>query len=264
MIKLIMSDMDGTLLDENGKLPDGFDAVMTELKKRNILFAPASGRQYYALRREFAKYVDDFVFMAENGTYVVYQDEELYTSTLRGDVVQEMLEIAAKVRGAHVVLCGKKSAYVVSEDAEFLELVNVYYDRYKLVENFSVVDDDILKVAICDLSEGGAESNSYPHFAGYADRLQISVSSEAWLDIMCRGVNKGVAAKAVQKHFGVRPEETMAFGDYMNDLQMMKAAYHSYAMENARDEVKAAARFMARSNRERGVLRVIEEKVLSR
>ena len=51
MIKMIMSDMDGTLLDNEGRMPAGFDAMIGELRRRDVLFVPASGRQYYALLR---------------------------------------------------------------------------------------------------------------------------------------------------------------------------------------------------------------------
>ena len=54
MIKLIFSDMDGTLLDENGKLPVEFADLMAKLKARNVAFCPASGRQYYSLADSFA------------------------------------------------------------------------------------------------------------------------------------------------------------------------------------------------------------------
>jgi len=55
--------MDGTLLDENGKIAEGFDEVVAELKKRNVLFAPASGRQYFSLVKSFEKYKDEFIFL---------------------------------------------------------------------------------------------------------------------------------------------------------------------------------------------------------
>ena len=58
MIKLIFSDMDGTLLDENGKVPEEFDDLMAELTKRNVRFVPASGRQYYSLVKSFEKHRD--------------------------------------------------------------------------------------------------------------------------------------------------------------------------------------------------------------
>ena len=82
MIKIIFSDMDGTLLDENGQLPPDFDEVMAELKKRNVIFAPASGRQYYALLRQLDKYKDDFMFLAENGTYGAYKGKEIFSNVI--------------------------------------------------------------------------------------------------------------------------------------------------------------------------------------
>ena len=68
MIKWIISDMDGTLLVEPNKLPDDFDEIMDLLKQHNIMFSPASGRQYQALVSQFPKYKDDLLFISENGT----------------------------------------------------------------------------------------------------------------------------------------------------------------------------------------------------
>ena len=55
MIKIIFSDMDGTLLTSANKLPDGFDEMADELKRRGVIFAPASGRQYFSLLKSFKK-----------------------------------------------------------------------------------------------------------------------------------------------------------------------------------------------------------------
>ena len=66
----------------------------------------------------------------------------------------------------------------------------------------------------------------------------------------------------IQQKFGITREETMVFGDYFNDVEMLKAAYHSYAMENAPSGVKKHANFIAKSNIENGVLEVIKEVVL--
>ena len=86
MIKLIMSDMDGTLLDTNGNVPAGFDNIIKELSKRNVIFAPASGRQYFSLLDSFKGYEDKFLFLAENGTMVRYQGRELFSEIGRAHV----------------------------------------------------------------------------------------------------------------------------------------------------------------------------------
>lgn len=260
MIKLIMSDMDGTLLDENGNLPPDFDAVMEELKARGILFAPASGRQYYALLRQFQKYENDFIFVAENGTCGMREGKTLFYSAMDPAVVREMLGVAKKIPQAQVVLCGRNSAYILSEQEPiFMQEVGMYYARCKMVDDFDQVEDDILKISLCDLSEGGSEFNAYPHFVPYKGRQQVVVSSRLWMDVMNMDVNKGIAAKRIQELLGILPVECMVFGDYMNDYEMMSSAYYSYAMENAHPKIKEAARFQARSNRAHGVTAAIRD-----
>lgn len=263
MIKLIMSDMDGTLLDEHSDLPPRFDEVMAKLKERDILFAPASGRQYYGLVRQLKKYEDSFIFIAENGSYVVYRGQEIFSASMDRNLVGELLKITAAIPEAHAVLCGKNSAYVLSDkDEAFFTEMNKYYARYKVVASFDEVDDDIFKIAICDFSEKGAEYNAYPHFANYKGEYKAVVSGQLWLDLMNPEVNKGVAAVHIQEKFNIKPQECMAFGDYMNDAELMQSVYHSYAMENAHPEIKKIARFQAKSNGEYGVIVAIEKMLL--
>ena len=92
MIKWIISDMDGTLLVEPNKLPDDFDEIMDLLKQHNIMFSPASGRQYQALVSQFPKYKDDLLFISENGTYVCQHDKEIFSATLPDTAVQKIID----------------------------------------------------------------------------------------------------------------------------------------------------------------------------
>ena len=110
MIKLIMSDMDGTLLDENGQLPAGFADMAQELKERGVMFAPCSGRQYYSLLDTFAGYEDEFIFLAENGTMVRYHDKELFSSTLNRKLGMKALQETRQNPGIYEVFCGKQGA----------------------------------------------------------------------------------------------------------------------------------------------------------
>ena len=78
------------------------------------------------------------------------------------------------------------------------------------------------------------------------------------MDCMASEVNKGEAVKTLQESLGIAPEETMAFGDQLNDLEMIRQAYYSFAVANARPEVKAEARFEADSNMNDGVLKILK------
>lgn len=258
MIKFIATDMDGTLLNSKKELSPEFYDVFEELKERGILFAAASGRQYYTLAKEFNTIKKDMLFIAENGTFVVYKGKELVVNGLDRDLANELIRIGRKIENANVVLCGKKSAYVESNDERFLEEVRKYYERCEIVDDLENVDDTVLKVTMCDFN--GSEKNSNNYFEKYKDKLQVTVSGDIWLDITAGGVNKGVAIKEIQELLDIDFKETMVFGDYLNDLEMMGSAYYSYAMENAHDDLKKVSRFVTdKNNDEDGVMFQIKE-----
>ncbi|MDZ4992581.1 Cof-type HAD-IIB family hydrolase [Clostridium perfringens] len=258
-IRFIASDMDGTLLNSNKELSKDFYNVFNELKKRDILFAAASGRQYYNLINKFSDIKEEMLFISENGTFVVYKGKEIVVNELDREIANELIRVGKTVENAHVVLCGKKSAYVDCDDEKFLVEVRKYYDRFEIVEDLEKVEDTILKVTMCDFE--GAENNSLSYFDKYKDKLQVTVAAYLWLDIMANGVNKGAAIRKIQDLLDIKFEETMVFGDYLNDLEMMDSAYHSYAMENAHEKLKKVSRFIAKSNDEDGVMHQIKEVV---
>ena len=260
MIKFIATDMDGTLLNSNNEIHADFYPMFQSLKEKDIIFAAASGRQYYNLLERFKDIKDDMMFIAENGTFVVYKGIELIVNSLEKNIAKELIEIGRTIPNSYVILCGKNSAYIESHDERLIKQTAKYYERYKIVENLTSIDDDILKVTICDFN--GSENNSNNYFDEYRDKVQITVSGEIWLDMVAKGINKGVAINEIQNLLNIDYKETMVFGDYLNDLEMMSSAYHSYAMANAHDTLKKAARFIAKSNDENGVIQAIKSVAL--
>jgi HAD-superfamily hydrolase, subfamily IIB len=260
MIKLIASDMDGTLLDERGKIPEEFFELYNTFKDKNITFAAASGRQYYTLAKDLNTIKDDIIFIAENGTFVVYKNEELYSCYLPVDTVHELIEVGRTLKEAELLLCGKKAAYVEKSNSRLIEAVKKYYLSHEIVDDLMDVKDDILKFTIYDFK--GSANNSNKLFQPlYEDKLRVIVSSENWLDIINISASKGEAIKYIQKKLNISQEETMAFGDYFNDVEMLQNAHYSYAMENAPEGVKKHARFIAGSNKEKGVIHAIKKAI---
>ena len=260
MIKFIATDMDGTLLNSNNEIHADFYPMFQSLKEKDIIFAAASGRQYYNLLERFKDIKDDMMFIAENGTFVVYKGKELIVNSLEKNIAKELIEIGKTIPNSYVILCGKNSAYIESHDERLIKQTAKHYERYKIVGDLTSSDDDILKVTICDFN--GSENNSNNYFDEYRDKVQITVSGEIWLDIVAKGINKGVAINEIQNLLNIDYKETMVFGDYLNDLEMMSSAYHSYAMANAHDTLKKAARFIAKSNDENGVIQAIKSVAL--
>lgn len=259
MIKLIATDIDGTLLNAEGKLPDGFGELLLKLENKGVYVAIASGRQYHTLANDFENYKDQLVFIAENGAVVVHQGKELFFRSLERQKVEGIIKDIRAAGERDIVLCGKKSAYVETLNTEFEAEVRKYYHRCELVQDLLCVEDDILKIALYDYID--AQEHSYSIFGGkWAKEINVIVSGKHWMDFGRLDVDKGVAIKKLQDMFGVSFQETMVFGDYFNDVPMMEVAYYSYAVKNAPEGVRAKARFEAPSNSDEGVLKVIYQK----
>ncbi|MBX3254704.1 MAG: HAD family hydrolase [Chitinophagaceae bacterium] len=257
-VKLIATDMDGTLLNSKKELNPVFFNIFDKLKAKRVLFAAASGRQFYNLQNELSAVKNDVIFIAENGSYIVYKNKDLLVQALDKEVVHSLVHIARNIPDTYIILCGKQQAYIEKTDARFMEHVNMYYDRQKVVSDLLEVEhDQFLKIAICDFR--GSEQNSYTWFKHLENELQVKVSGTLWLDLSHRLANKGRAIKVLQQEFNINYNETMVFGDYLNDLEMMKEGYFSYAMENAHPEIKETARFVTASNDDDGVLKVLGE-----
>ncbi|MGW2486396.1 Cof-type HAD-IIB family hydrolase [Streptomyces sp. NPDC001606] len=258
-IRLVVTDMDGTLLDDAKRLPEGLWPLLAELRRRGVLFSPASGRQYATLARQFAEVAEGMVFIAENGTYVVRDGVELSSDPLApgvaAGVARTVRRLAADGVDVGAVVCGKRSAYVERTDEAFLAEVRKYYVEHRVVEDVTAVEDDMIKVAVFDF--GAAEHSTAPALAEFADSHRVVVSGEHWVDVMNRTADKGTALRGLQRALGITPAQTMVFGDYLNDLEMLDAAEWSFAMANAHPEVVRRARHLAPSNNDNGVLRTI-------
>ncbi|WEO94075.1 Cof-type HAD-IIB family hydrolase [Streptomyces sp. FXJ1.172] len=258
-IRLIVTDMDGTLLDDAKRIPDGLWPVLAELRRRGVLFSPASGRQYATLARQFADVAEGMVFIAENGTYVVRDGVELSSDSLgpavAGAIARTVRRLVAGGVDVGAVVCGKRSAYVERTDEAFLAEVRKYYVEHRIVEDVTAVEDDVIKVALFDF--GSAEHSTAPALAEFAGTHQVVVSGEHWVDVMNRTADKGTALRGLQRALGITPAQTMVFGDYLNDLEMLDAADWSFAMAGAHPEVVRRARYLAPSNNDNGVLRTI-------
>ena len=257
-IKLIVSDMDGTLLNSQHEVSPQFLKIFKELQEREVKFAVASGRQYYSLMERMDSIKNELIYLAENGAIVMFKEKQLHIVPMEIKVVHEVIEEVRRLDNKYLILCGREQAYIEKTDPEFMEPFLNHYEKYKVVKDLKEVEDDvILKLTVCDLS--GAEKNSLPYLKQFDDRLQVKLSGKIWIDFNDKQAQKGNALKAVQEQMNIKEEETLAFGDYLNDIELFQHSGYSYAMENAHEEVKAIATHHAGSNDELGVEKVLEE-----
>lgn len=263
MIKLIITDMDGTLLNSKNEINDEFWEIQDKLSKQDVIFAVASGRPYYNLVERFKNIKDNMLFISENGACVMYQEKEIYSNTMKREDVFFLLNICKNIKGIVPILCGKKSAYVekniyYNDRCGFKEEISKYYNKLEIVDDLNEIEDEFFKIAVCDFLI--SEKNSYKYFKGYEDKFQVVISGKVWMDLGKLDTSKGMAIRMTQQNLNISYDETMVFGDYLNDYSMMEEAKYSYTMKNAHPQLKEVANFITKEdNDNNGVLETIKE-----
>ena len=256
-VRLVAVDMDGTLLTPDHELPEGFWEVLAELEARGVTLVPASGRQFASLRRVFGPGGDHLVMIAENGGFVGRGEERIAVRELSPAATRTVVEAVRELERemtVELVRCGVGSAWIEHTRPGFAVEVGRYYAELELVPDVLAVSDPVMKVAILAPGRSGEVA---ARLAALADGQRVLASGPDWVDVMPLGVDKGGALRDVQAALGVSAEQTVVFGDYLNDLGMMAAARWSFAMAGGHPDVIAAAHAVAPSNTEGGVVRVL-------
>lgn len=262
--QLVVTDMDGTLLDAQHRIPDDFWPLLEEVQARGIHFAPASGRQLATLQSQFQGH--DLPIIAENGTVVYQGGKVINLITIAPETAKAIVAYAASRTDLNwgLVLCRADGAFVSRSDEAFLAECRIYYHRLTVVTPQELIDaanDEVVKLAIyCfDTAEETAQRAELEKVAG---GTPVVISGRHWIDIMAPEANKGAALRILAEALGVDISDTIAFGDYLNDYELVKAAGVGYAMENAHPEVKEVADHIAPSNEEHGVLTVLRSLII--
>ncbi|PCJ96937.1 MAG: haloacid dehalogenase [Flavobacteriaceae bacterium] len=255
-IKMVVTDMDGTLLNSNHEVSSKFYTLFEELKKRDIIFVAASGRQYGSIIEKLHPIKDDIIVIAENGGFAMHKDVELISTPLDRGVRNEVLQILDPVENIHTVLCGKRNAYIKGDSDEFIQMLKQFYSEFEIVDDLSQVDTEILKIAVYHFES--SEKYIYPKVQHLEDQLKVKVSGPNWVDLSSENANKGYALQKLQHKYDIAPNETLVFGDYNNDLEMLACADYSFAMANAHPNVLKVANYKTLSNDENGVEYILE------
>ena len=262
MIKLIASDLDGTLLDDKKRLPGDFFEVLDRLGERGIHFAVSSGRTFGAVGHLFPEeYRRKMDFICDNGACLLLGGKLKKVYALERGVFEALVTACEEIGDMRILVCAESGTYHLSYDSEFDAEVAKFYQNHIVTTNLLSIDETIYKIAVCD-QRGTMEHGKPALDAIFGDRLNVQASGRIWMDVMASGVNKGAALAGLQELLGVTREETMAFGDYFNDVEMLNAAGWNFCMENGHEDVKRLCRYIAENNNAGGVTRAIRQYAL--
>ncbi|EKS4344323.1 HAD family hydrolase [Clostridium sporogenes] len=259
MIKFIATDLDGTLVNSEGKIYNKVFNLINDLHKNGVRFAAASGRFYSQLNENFNSVKEDMILIAHNGALIKYSKngQTLYANYIDKEYIKSVEKLKRNF-GEELILGGENEAFVVNPSESIKKEFSFYNVPYIEYKSFDEVDKPVQKISY--YVKDGIKAPMLDYLKENLNKnLQFVASGDKWIDMMNKEVSKGHAIKILQKKFNIEKDNTMVFGDYYNDITMFKQAYYSYAMENAPEDVKEKANFIAGNNNENAVYKTISK-----
>ncbi len=259
-IRLIAVDMDGTLVNDKKEIPEEFFDWVPAHPQVHVVIA--SGRPYYTNYQLFERIADKMIFIGDNGGIIYAGGKIIYQNALTKEEVAQCLSLLKDEKLAEPILCAAEKGICrhPGNDKEYEKQVHTYFTKYQYTDdlNAAAEDNQIIKIATYIREKKAAEVSA--KITEWPEAVNAVLGGPEWIDLVHKDVNKGAALKKLQEILGISKEETMAFGDYLNDLTMLKEAGESYAMANSHPTILRIARHTAPSNNYKGVMRILNQK----
>ncbi|MGL4688270.1 MAG: Cof-type HAD-IIB family hydrolase [Fusobacteriaceae bacterium] len=266
--KVIVSDMDDTLLNSLGKISDENREIIIQAQKKGVKIILASGRPTFAMREagkelQMDKYGGYLI--AFNGGIITSceKNEELFNLALSKDEIHELYDFSKRNK-VHIVTYS--SDEIISEtNSEYIDIeIALTGMKHKKVDCFkSSIQSSGVKCIMLEEPEY-LKSVEKKLKEEMGDRYSIAISKPFFLEVTKKNVDKGATLLRLAEKLQIKPEEIICIGDSFNDVSMLKVAGLSVAVSNSKKEIKEIVDFITTSNDENGVAEVIKKYILKK
>ena len=259
--EMVVVDLDDTLLTDEHKITAKTLEVINKLKNKNVKITVATGRMYKSALPYIKKLGVKLPVISYNGAYVCnpLTHEVIYHKSIEKDLVNKIV-LEAEKEDLHVNVYKEDNFYIEerNEGVEIYEKVAGIRGKAigKLSENYN---DESTKLLLVE-----PELAKKRHFINYfkdkyGEELEITESKNSFIELMAKGVSKGVALKNLANSLNINQEHIIAIGNGYNDLEMLNWAGLGIAVENAYKGVKKDADLIADTNNNEGVAKILED-----
>ena len=266
-IKVIATDMDGTLLDSRGQLDlPRLEKILNRLDQRGVRFVIATGNEVHRMRQLLGHLAERVFMVVANGARIFEHNKLLQAQTWDDAMVDRVLgHFKGRECQDQFVVTGMNGGFVkkgtiFTELDKFMtsEMIEKLYQRMHFVDEFdSSLFGGVLKMSMV-VGEERSDAVLQEINDLFDGQIRAVSSGYGCIDILQTGIHKAWGLEELLKRWGLKSEQIMAFGDSENDIEMLKFAGISYAMENAEESVKEVATGVAPANSQAGVYQVLE------
>lgn len=271
MKKIVFFDVDGTLVTRNNHVPKSTKKAIQLLKQNGLIPVIATGRAP-VLVREIVEMLGIDTFIAMNGQYIVHEGKVLYQNPIAMDLVDQMVDFAVDRKDGIILSTADE---IIANSA--ISLVNRGY-LYMFLKGLVGIIPDRIKVRMWNrMMSKAPEKEAYEnkeifmmninadqeqqiaYEEAFGNVLTFTRANEMSMDIISKGISKASGIEKLAKELGISVENTYAFGDGLNDLEMLQRVGTGVAMDNGFDELKAAADMVTDSVFSDGIAKGLEK-----
>ena len=276
MIRLFVADIDGTLLNEYSKLEEETIAAIRRFQSSGGTFMVATGRNSWELNVVTDK-VDDVIINCVNGALLCEENgESILAQFVDEDAIRIVYELCQRCV-VPVEFHGEKATYIPYKKEDLLKKALPVFERsfkedpvYVFEQIFGkracfetpieeILQKRITKIEVLFIEKEKQERLLKEVETSLPECSIVSVEFMSNIEITSRHANKAKAIQAYCALKGIKEDEAAVAGDGENDIPMLKCFKHSYAMANANEKTRNAAKHVAASNREKGVAKLLNE-----
>jgi len=265
-IKLIVTDLDGTLLDKYGSIGDKTKRLIYELKQKGVIFTIASGRLHSALIKYAEELELSIPLISLDGCYIknFSNDFVLFESFIQPKYVDKSIRLADKYL-LNVALCHAEVIYYTERNSIIPQIMDKFGAKYEEVESYDRFFKQTLEIVFASDNKGNIKLVRDKLKFPYAFGLDVSFYKSQthygvyYLEVRRKGSNKGKALIKLLKYLKIKPYETIIIGDWYNDASLFEINAINVTLANGTLELKRKADIITKKdNDEGGVAELLE------
>lgn len=253
--KILFLDIDGTILKPDHTVPDSTKDAIFQVKQRGIQVFLATGRPLHEVK-DLAEELGIHSYIGYNGAYAVHEGHTIIDKPMDGKIIRRFIDIA-KTNSHEMVLYTSEKNYFTSLGRPIIEK---FIQTFQLKQNerfHPSVENRILGVTLIDLN--GQKPGLYDIDADLHFSPVNVIGVEQSLDVIRKSINKGIAVKKMLQHLDIPNNAAIAFGDGMNDKEMLEEVGKGFAMGNSHPDLFACAKHRTSDVSDSGIFNGLQQ-----
>lgn len=231
--KILFLDIDGTIVTPEDTIEESTKDAILQVQAKGVEVFLATGRPLHEIK-ELAKEINIDSYIGYNGAYAIYKGEDIFQDPMDDSSVKKFLDIASVNQHDVVLYTNEKNVLTKLDSPQMQDFIKIFHLHKN--ELYSPSSDlEVLGMTLVNLK------NEDPPLYQVVDGIHLSqVNVEGMrhcYDVIRDRVNKGYGVQMVLKHLGIGKENSIAFGDGMNDKEMLQQVGESFAMGNGHPDL---------------------------